>query len=71
MERILITKEEYLSLLQESMKYQSLMDNGVGNWLGYSDSIDEFEDNFYNLKLTFEPVDELEFKLLYQPEFDL
>lgn len=71
MERILITKEEYLSLLQESMKYQSLMDNGVDNWIGYSDSINEFEDNFNNLKLTFEPVDELEFKLLYQPEFDL
>jgi hypothetical protein len=67
MEQILITKEEYLALLNESIKYQSLVNQGVDNWIGYNDAMDDAEEEIENLNISFDLVNDYEFRLIYQP----
>jgi hypothetical protein len=70
MEYVVITKEEYESLLSESRMYQRLVEFGVDNWNGYSDAsdfVDEFEENN---PIIYEPFT-AELSILLQPFIEL
>lgn len=44
MENIVLSHEEYISLFEDSIKLQCLMNAGVDNWNGYEIAMNEAEE---------------------------
>lgn len=46
MEMITISKKEYESLLKDRAFLNTLTGNGVDNWSGYANAVEEFEEYY-------------------------